>query len=293
MRPDFYYCNEEGSFADLTYRVRLPSILERVFSDWKDELGDKERSSLLQLKVRPSAFWLACSRMIWRKTCKVRRWESLRWTQSLTSGAREPGTHCPFCTQRCTSTTPFSSPLVTSMTAAKITKWTFSWNRSSRPLTHVMTWWSKLGSSLLSSSFCIILFRLGMITASMICSKWSTFPSLETRQTCLFIQFQRQRLRGFGFLVVLLLLVISVIKDGELDLILANDTRKLCEYIEKGSLQQIDFVVDNYCFEIFNDLRFVRFLFFLFWTLFVSKDWQSIWSIRICANLLRYWNLNV
>jgi hypothetical protein len=52
QRPDYFRCNEEGSFALLTFRVRLPSILKRVLDDWAVELAANTpiRRELLELQ---------------------------------------------------------------------------------------------------------------------------------------------------------------------------------------------------------------------------------------------------
>ena len=36
-RPPFFTCDEADSFAQLTFVVRLPSILERLLADWSNE----------------------------------------------------------------------------------------------------------------------------------------------------------------------------------------------------------------------------------------------------------------
>jgi hypothetical protein len=47
QRPDYFRC--DGGFASLTLRVRLPSIVERLFLDWPD-MGADARGQLRELQ---------------------------------------------------------------------------------------------------------------------------------------------------------------------------------------------------------------------------------------------------
>lgn len=49
MRPAYFACDEEGSFAQLTFRKRLPDILDRVISDWSRD-GTTVECKLGQVK---------------------------------------------------------------------------------------------------------------------------------------------------------------------------------------------------------------------------------------------------
>lgn len=212
----YFHCDEPGTFAELTFKVRLPSIVERLFSDWKETMDTCEdvRVGLTELlkQIREDKLVpLKCYNEL--KLDLSAKWSSL------------PFLHVEiYFYFRILEAFGYFNPELPTYGVDVFRK---QKEQAYEACKEAMK--ARLASS-----------EQEDVRSALLCSFWGNKTDLSLHSVS----------------------ESKIVTRGHEDTILSNDVDQVAQLLLSGECSQgdVDIVLDNYCFELFNDLLLARHL---------------------------------